>query len=60
MCIYIVKIWFRIANGKFCQLFTEFMCLPYDSGGVLSFNFLDIFDLANYLWVELHVWEHYI
>ena len=45
MCIYIV-IWFGIANGQILSIFDRVICLPHDSGGVLSFTFsLNVADM---------------
>ena len=35
MCIDIVKIWFRIANGKILSNFYGVTCPRHDNGGVL-------------------------
>ena len=35
MCIYIVEIWFGIANVQILTIFDRFICLEHDSDGVL-------------------------
>ena len=40
MCIDIVEIKFRIANGQISSNFERVSCPPHDSGGVLSFQVL--------------------
>ena len=37
MCIDIVEIWFDIANGQILSIFDRIICLPHNSGRVLSF-----------------------
>ena len=37
MCIDIVEIWFRIANGQILSVFDRVICPPNNSGGVLLF-----------------------
>ena len=37
MCIDIVEIWFRIANGQILSDFDRIICPRHDNGGVLSF-----------------------
>ena len=38
MCIDIMEIWFWIASGQILFIFDRVICLPHDSGGVLSFQ----------------------
>ena len=38
MCIDIVEIWFGIADGQILSIFDRVICLPHDSGRVLSFH----------------------
>ena len=40
MCIDIVEIWFGIANGQFCQIFTELFALDTIMAGNYSLMFL--------------------
>ena len=48
MCIDIVKILFWIANGQISSSFDRVICLPNDSGGVLSFHDF-MFHLCNFV-----------
>ena len=38
MCIYIVEIWFGIANGQISSVFDRVICPWHDNGGVLLFH----------------------
>ena len=40
MCIDIVEIWFRIANGQILLILNIVICLLHDTGEVLSFHVL--------------------
>ena len=43
MCIDIVKICFRIANGQITSHFDRVICPPHNNEGVLSFRFFVFF-----------------
>ena len=43
MCTDIVEIWFGIANGQVSSIYVRVICLPHDSGSVLSFHIFIIF-----------------
>ena len=38
VCIYIVEVWFGIANGKISRIVDIVICLLHDTGGVSSFH----------------------
>ena len=40
ICIDIVQIWFRIANGQILSIFDRVICQQHDNGGELSFHVL--------------------
>ena len=49
MCIDIVEIWFRIANGQILSVFDRVICLPYNSDKVLSFHVFHFFSVYSIL-----------
>ena len=61
MCIDIVEIWFGIANMQICSTCDRVICLPHDSGWVISrFYFLNSLLTQHILFTYIHYSKSYI
>ena len=47
MCIDVLEIWFEIANGQILSAFDRVICLPHDSGRILSFQVFIYFHIYS-------------
>ena len=47
MCIFIVEIWFGIANGQILSICHRVICPRHGNGGVLSFHVFIILTMSN-------------